>query len=96
MNKFGRPARSNNSLTAETVRAVSWASSGETSSETQPSTPLVRSWVGRNKSAARVISSSASSRNSGSTVSPSRSFSRIAGSYAVLFLMAWSKIVGLK
>jgi hypothetical protein len=31
INKFGRWARSNNSLAAETVQAVSWANSGETS-----------------------------------------------------------------
>jgi hypothetical protein len=96
INKFGRRARSNNSLAAETVQAVSWANSGETSNETQPSTLLVPSWVGRKKPAARVTSSSASSRKSGSTDSPSRSFSRIGASYSLLFLMTWSKIVGFE
>ena len=36
---------------------MSWASSGETSSDTQPSTPLVWSWIGRNRSAACLRSS---------------------------------------
>ena len=35
------------------VPAVSSASRGETSSDTQPSTPPVASWIGRNRSAAR-------------------------------------------
>ena len=43
MNRLGRPARAYSSLAAAMVLAVSWASSGETSSDTQPSTPLVRS-----------------------------------------------------
>ena len=47
-------------------------------------------------SAAQVTSSSASSRKSGSTDSPSRSFSRIGASYSLLFLMTWSKIVGFE
>ena len=46
--------------------SVSWASSGETSSDTQPSTPSVRSKIGRNRSAAWVRSASASSKNSSS------------------------------
>jgi hypothetical protein len=31
------------------VRAVSWASSGDISDDTQPSTPPIRSQIGRNK-----------------------------------------------
>ena len=40
------------------------------------------------------MSSSARSKNSASPDLPFSSFSRIGASYAVLFLMAWSKIVG--
>jgi hypothetical protein len=54
----------------------------------------VRSKVARNKSAARVISSSASSKKILSPDSPCFSALRIAPSYASLFLIAWSKIVG--
>ena len=43
MKRLGRSARAWSSLAAATVRDVSWASSGETSSDTQPSTPRVRS-----------------------------------------------------
>ena len=43
INRFGRAARACSSFAAARVLAVSWASSGETSSDTQPSTPLVRS-----------------------------------------------------
>ena len=80
MNRFGRPARACSSLAAARVLAVSWASSGDTSSDTQPSTPSVRSQIGRNRSAARVRSSSASSKNSASPDLPSLSFWRMAAS----------------
>jgi hypothetical protein len=59
-------------------------------------TPAGAIMVGQRKSAARVMSSSASSRKSGSADSPSRSFSRIGASYSLLFLMTWSKIVGFE
>jgi hypothetical protein len=49
------------------------ARSGETSSETHPSTPLVRSQIGRNRSAACAKSSIASSKNSVSPDFPSLS-----------------------
>ena len=42
---------------------VSWARRGETSSDTQPSTPSVRAKTGRNRSAARVRSAKARSKN---------------------------------
>jgi hypothetical protein len=45
------------SLAAARVPDVSWASRGETSKDTQPSTPLVWSWIGRNRSAACLRSS---------------------------------------
>ena len=66
ISKFVLPALAKSSFAAARVRAVSYARRGETSSETQPSTPLVRSWTGRNRSAARVRSSSARSKNSAS------------------------------
>ena len=43
MNRFGRPARACKSFASRSVLAVSWASIGDTSSDTQPSTPLVLS-----------------------------------------------------
>ncbi len=43
MNRLGRFARAYKSFAAAIVLAVSWASSGDTSNETQPSTPFVRS-----------------------------------------------------
>ena len=42
------------------------------------------------------MSSSASSKKSASPDLPLRNFSAIAASYAVLFLIAWSKIVGFE
>ena len=78
MNKFGCPARAYRSLAAARVLAVSYASNGETSKDTHPSTPSVRSWTGRNSAAARVMSSSASSKNSASPDLLLLSFSRIA------------------
>jgi hypothetical protein len=62
------------------VAAVSWESSGDTSSDTQPSTPSVRPCAGRNASAARRRSSIASSRKSSSSESPVLDLSRIASS----------------
>ena len=41
--QVGRPGAGVSSLAAAMVLAVSWASRGETSSDTQPSTPSVRS-----------------------------------------------------
>ena len=53
-----------------TVFEVSYASSGETSSDTHPSTPSVSSWTGRKRSAARLMSSIASSKNRSSPDRP--------------------------
>src|SRR5438067_7590751 len=55
MKTFGRPARACRSLTSASVVFVSCTSSGETSSDTYPSTPQVRSKVARNRSAARDV-----------------------------------------
>ena len=55
---------------ASMLPAVSAASSGDSSIDTQPSTPSVASNTGRNRSAARRRSSSASSMNSASPDSP--------------------------
>src|SRR4030095_4531098 len=52
--------------------------------------------MGRNRSAARVRSSSARSKNSASLDSRFANFLAIVASYAVLFLIAWAKIVGLE
>src|SRR6516164_7116204 len=52
--------------------------------------------MGRNRSAARVTSSSARSKNSCSPALPLDSPARMLASYAVLPLMAWSKIVGFE
>ena len=81
MKRLGRAAAG---VTSPSPRAVvvvvSYASSGETSSDTHPSTPLVWSWTGRNRSAARVRSSSASSKNRPSPACPGSIPSRIAAS----------------
>ena len=68
------------SLAISTVFDVSYASSGETSSETQPSTPSVTSWTGRKRSAARLMSSIASSKKRSSPERPSAAFVRMASS----------------
>ena len=57
MKRFGRPAWAYTCFAAFSVLCVSYASLGETSSDTQPSTPLVSSCMGPNRSAARVRSS---------------------------------------
>ena len=80
MKRLGRPARACKSLAAASVLAVSWARSGDTSSDTHPSTPLVFSQIGRNRSAASVMSSSASSKNSSSLDLLSLRFLRMAAS----------------
>src|SRR6185437_12210137 len=70
------------------------ASVGDTSNDTHPSTPLVSSKMVRKRSAARVRSSSASSKKISSDEALFDDFREIAASYAALFLIAWSKIVG--
>jgi len=95
MSTFGRPAARADLARRRACSRCRKARSGDTSSDTHPSTPFVLSQMGRKRSAARVRSSRASSKNSGSPALPSLTFWRIAASYAALFLMAWSKIVGL-
>ena len=80
MNRLGRPARACSSLATASVVLVSRASSGDTSSDTKPSTPSVRSYTGRKRSAARVMSSSASSKKSASPDLPALSLLRMAAS----------------
>jgi len=65
---------------ASMVDFVSSANSGDTSIDTQPSTPPVRSNTGRNRSAARLRSSSAKSTNSPSPLAPARAFLRMLSS----------------
>ena len=81
---------------ASMVAFVSLAMSGDTSIETQPSIPRVRSNSGRNRSAARRKSSSASSTNKVSPDKPPRAFCRMLWSYREEPPMASSKIVGLE
>ena len=83
MNRFGRLAFACSALASATVLAVSCASSGDTSSDTQPSTPAVRSWIGANSSAACARSSIASSKNSASPDLPAPTRRRISSSYDV-------------
>ena len=78
--RLGRPARAKSSFAAFTVSAVSWARRGDTSRDTKPSTPFVRAWTGRNRSAARVRSSRARSKNSASPVRPAFTPARMASS----------------
>src|SRR4029077_12910155 len=78
--QIGPPGAAVDVLAAASVAAVSWASSGETSNDVQPSTPLVLLWIGLKISAARVMSSHANSKKSASPDLPCLSFSRIAES----------------
>ena len=66
-------------VAAAMLPCVSAASSGDTSIDTQPSTPSVASNTGRNRSAARRRSSSASSMNSASPDLPARDLVADAG-----------------
>ena len=63
-------ARSWSSAACSIDFSASSARSGETSSETQPSTRSVRSWIGSNSFAARFRSVSASSKKSCSPSAP--------------------------
>ncbi len=94
MYRMGRAACLWMRSAASSVVLVSFASSGETSMETQPSNPAVRSNTGRNKSAARRRSSSANSTNSSSPFKPACAFWRMPASYAAVLPMASSKMVG--
>jgi hypothetical protein len=80
MKRLGRAARAWRALAAARVSAVLRASRGETSSDTQPSTPFVRSWIGRKRSAACRRSSIANSKKSASPDLPSFSFWLMASS----------------
>ena len=80
MNRLGRRARAKSFLAAAMVRAVSCASSGDTSNDTHPSTPPVRLYTGRNRSAARVRSSKAKSKKRRSPDLPFAMPSRIPAS----------------
>ena len=96
MNRFGMPARACRFLTCAIVPAVSFASSGETSSDTQPSRPRVASKLGRNSAAARFRSSSARVKKiAWSSPSSRRAPRRIVSSYSGVWRIALSKIVGL-
>jgi hypothetical protein len=80
MKTFGRAVCARSFAAISMVLRVSSMSSGETSSETQPSTPPVRSWTGRNRSAARARSSTARTKNSSSPARPPRASSAICAS----------------
>jgi len=69
---------------------------GETSSDTDPSTPAVRSWIGRERSAARVRSSRASSKKSSSPRRPFASFSAMAVALSASVLYRVVEIVGFE
>src|SRR5271170_3672123 len=74
MKRFGLAAFVWSAFAAARVPVVLYASRGETSSETQPSMPFVRSWMGRKRSAAWLKSSIANSKKSASPDLPSVSF----------------------
>ena len=80
MKRLGRSARAWRALAAARVPAVLRASKGETSKDTQPSTPSVRSWIGRKRSAACCRSSIANSKKRASPDLPSFSFRLMASS----------------
>jgi hypothetical protein len=95
MNRFLRAACACRLAAAWIVPRVSLTSSGDTSSDTQPSTPPLASCAGRNMSAACCRSSTASAKNRSSVERPSRAICAIASSYASPWPIAFSKIVGL-
>jgi hypothetical protein len=78
------------------VLLVSCARSGDTSSDTQPSTPSVRAKTGWNRSAARVRSAKASGKNRSSADLAADADRDTSSSYMALFLIALSKIVGFE
>jgi hypothetical protein len=80
MKKFGRAARAWSRAASAAVVAASSARRGETSSETKPSTPSVRSYVGRKRSAARRKSSRARSKKISSVFAPPADSRRICSS----------------
>jgi hypothetical protein len=96
MNTFGRAACACSLAAISVVLRVSSTRSGETSSEAQPSTPPVRSWIGRNRSAAWARSSTARAKNSSSPDLPARASSAICASYALPAPIAFSKMVGFE
>jgi hypothetical protein len=95
-NTFGRAALRWSSFAWVTVAAPSWASSGETSIDTNPSKPAVRWWTGAKTSAARTMSCRASSKSSSSPERPARASLPISASYAPVREMAPSRIVGFE
>ena len=58
---LGLPILAAMSCAAAIDPAVSWASAGSSSNDTNPSTPFVSAWTGRSTSAAMRMSSIASS-----------------------------------
>src|SRR5262249_9985810 len=76
MKRLGLPPRRCRSVAAATVLSVSWARSGDTSSDTHPSTPSVLAKVGRNSSAARGTAAKAQSKNRSSSDFAEAAFSR--------------------
>ena len=96
MNRLGRAARADRSVAAARVLSGSRARRGETSSETHPSMPLVRSQTGRKRSAAPWRSSMARRKKASSAARPSAAAPRMASSYELEPEKAWSKIVGFE
>ena len=94
MNRFGRAALPDRSTAAARVLSGSRARRGETSSDTHPSIPFVRSQMGRKWSAAPWRSSIARRKKISSAARPSSAPARIAPSYDSELRKAWSKIVG--
>ena len=92
--RFGRSTSSVRSFACSKVASRSYARSGSTSSETNPSTPSVRSQTGRRRSHARLMSSTASAKKTSLVSSERSSSSRSCSSYQSPVDSAFSKIVG--
>ena len=95
MNRLGLPAWACRRLASATVAGVVGEQRRHLERHPAVDAVAVRSWTGRNRSAARDRSSIASSKNS---ASPDARLTQpaIAASYQVLLATAFSKIVGLE
>ena len=93
---FGRSSERHSRSASWTVAEVSWASVGETSSETSPSPPPDARYTPANASQADRTSATARCSNTSCALRPDSVSSRISSSYSRLPAIAFSKIVGFE
>ena len=92
---FGRSTAANKRCASETVRWVSRASAGETSSETKPSWPPLATYTGVNTSQAACTSAIASRSKICGASCPCRANAKISSLYSSPEPIAFSKMEGL-